>query len=331
MGRGFSDISRLCALMIAALILTFSPSATAQIATAEMTIISTHTHDQSAFTQGLELHNDFLYESTGLYGQSSLRKVDPDSGEVLQIKMLNESYFGEGITIVNDSIYMLTWKQEIALIYDIESFDLVANLSYSGEGWGLCYDGTHLVMSNGSSDLTLRDPSDFTVISTITVSDGGSEIDLLNELECVGEVVYANVWGSNLIVAIDKSSGDVLYTIDASSLSHGESNDPNAVLNGIAYIPDRDAFLLTGKNWSSMHLVSFYSEEQVNGEESDSLIISILSVIWPVFLIAILIIFLSSMRLLSAVIRFLIVLIAKRQTEQPSQISDTSSQGAEEQ
>ena len=122
-----------------------------------------------------------------------------------------------------------------------------------------------------------------------------------------------------------------MYTIDASSLSHGESNDPNAVLNGIAYIPDRDAFLLTGKNWSSMHLVSFYSEEQVNGEESDSLIISILSVIWPVFLIAILIIFLSSMRLLSAVIRFLIVLIAKRQTEQPSQISDTSSQGAEEQ
>ena len=195
----------------------------------------------------------------------------------------------------------------------------------------MCYDGTHLVMSNGSSDLTFRDPSDFTVISTITVSDGGSEIDLLNELECVGEVVYANVWGSNLIVAIDKSSGDVLYTIDASSLSHGESNDPNAVLNGIAYIPDRDAFLLTGKNWSSMHLVSFYSEEQVNGEESDSLIISILSVIWPVFLIAILIIFLSSMRLLSAVIRFLIVLIAKRQTEQPSQISDTSSQGAEEQ
>ena len=277
------------------------------------------------------MHNDFLYESTGLYGQSSLRQVDPDSGEVLRIKMLNESYFGEGITIVNDSIYMLTWKQEIALIFDIESFDLVANLSYSGEGWGLCYDGTHLVMSNGSSDLTIRNPSDFTIISTITVSDGGSEVDLLNELECVGEVVYANVWGSDLIVAIDKSSGDVLYTIDASSLSHGESDDPNAVLNGIAYIPDRDAFLLTGKNWSSMHLVSFFYDEQVIEEEPESLIISVLSVVWPVFLIAILIVFLSSMRLLSAVIRFLIVLFTKRQPEQPSQISDTSSQGAEEQ
>ncbi len=277
------------------------------------------------------MHNDFLYESTGLYGQSSLRQVDPDSGEVLRIKMLNESYFGEGITIVNDSIYMLTWKQEIALIFDIESFDLVANLSYSGEGWGLCYDGTHLVMSNGSSDLTIRNPSDFTIISTITVSDGGSEVDLLNELECVGEVVYANVWGSDLIVAIDKSSGDVLYTIDASSLSHGESDDPNAVLNGIAYIPDRDAFLLTGKNWSSMHLVSFSYDEQVIEEEPESLIISVLSVVWPVFLIAILIVFLSSMRLLSAVIRFLIVLFTKRQPEQPSQISDTSSQGAEEQ
>ena len=331
MGRGFSDISRLCALLLGALIITFSSTATAQITTAEITIISTHTHDQSAFTQGLEMHNDFLYESTGLYGQSSLRQVDPDSGEVLRIKMLNESYFGEGITIVNDSIYMLTWKQEIALIFDIESFDLVANLSYSGEGWGVCYDGTHLVMSNGSSDLTIRNPSDFTIISTITVSDGGSEVDLLNELECVGEVVYANVWGSDLIVAIDKSSGDVLYTIDASSLSHGESDDPNAVLNGIAYIPDRDAFLLTGKNWSSMHLVSFSYDEQVIEEEPESLIISVLSVVWPVFLIAILIVFLSSMRLLSAVIRFLIVLFTKRQPEQPSQISDTSSQGAEEQ
>ena len=131
-------------------------------------------------------------------------------------------------------------------------------------------------MSNGTSDLTFRDPSDFSVMSTITVSDGVTEVDMLNELECVGEVIYANVWSSNLIVAIDKSSGDVLYTIDASSLSNGESKDPNAVLNGIAHVPEycsewnpagcSDAFLLTGKNWSSMHLVSFTSEER-NEEE----------------------------------------------------------------
>jgi len=288
-------------------------------------------HDQSAFTQGLEMHNGFLYESTGLYGQSSLRQVDPESGEVLRIKILNESYFGEGMTVVNDAIFMLTWKQETVLIFDLESFELVANLSYSGEGWGLCYDGDYLVMSNGTSDLTFRDPSDFSVISTITVSDGVAEVDMLNELECVGEVIYANVWGSNLIVAIDKSSGDVLYTIDASSLSNGESEDSNAVLNGIAHVPDSDAFLLTGKNWSSMHLVSFISEERVIESESDSMIFSILSDLWPVLVITVLIIFLSSMRLLSAFMGSLIILITKRQPEQSSEISDILPQEAEEQ
>ncbi len=341
MGRGFSEASRLYTLFIGALILSSPSLATAQIPTAEITVISTHMHDQSAFTQGLEMHDGFLYESTGLYGQSSLRQVDPESGEVLRITNLNESYFGEGMTIVNDAIFMLTWKQETVLIFDLESFELVANLSYSGEGWGLCYDGDYLVMSNGTSDLTFRDSSDFSVISTITVSDGVAEVDMLNELECVGEVIYANVWGSNLIVAIDKSSGDVLYTIDASSLSNGESEDPNAVLNGIAHVPEycsewntagcSDAFLLTGKNWSSMHLVSFASEEQMIESESDSMILSILSVIWPFLVIAVLIIFLSSMRLLSAFMGFLIVLITKRQPEQPSEISDVLPQEAEEQ
>jgi len=287
------------------------------------------------------MHGGFLYESTGLYGQSSLRQIDPESGEVLRIKLLEEAYFGEGMTIVNDSIYMLTWKEETALIFNIESLELVSNLSYSGEGWGLCYDGEYLVMSNGTSDLTFRDPSDFSVISTITVSDGVAEVDMLNELECVGEVVYANVWGSNLIVAIDKSSGDVLYTIDASSLSNGEPEDHNAVLNGIAHVPEycsewnpagcSDAFLLTGKNWSSMHLVSFTSEEQEIDSESDSSIISILSAIWPVLLIAALVIFLSSMRLISTIIGFLILFTTKRQPELPRDISNIPSQEAKEQ
>ncbi len=327
----FSDTSRLYVLLLGALILSFPLSVTGQTPTTEMTVISTHPHDQSAFTQGLEMHEGKLYESTGLYGQSSLRQVDPESGEVLRITMLEDTYFGEGITVVNDSIYMLTWKHEIALIYDIETFDLVANISYSGEGWGLCFDGTHLVMSNGTSELTFRDPSDLSVISIIKVSEGGTEVDLLNELECVGEVIYANIWGSNLIIAIDKSSGNVVQTVDASSLSLGESEDPNSVLNGIAYLSESDAFLLTGKNWSSMHLVSFASEVQEDESESDSLIISILSAIWPIFLIAALIIFLSSMRLLSAFMGFLILLITKRQPEQPREISNIPSQEAEEQ
>ena len=341
MGRGFSEASRLYTLFIGALILSSPSLATAQIPTAEITVISTHMHDQSAFTQGLEMHDGFLYESTGLYGQSSLRQVDPESGEVLRITNLNESYFGEGMTVVNDAIFMLTWKQETVLIFDLESFELVANLSYSGEGWGLCYDGDYLVMSNGTSDLTFRDPSDFSVMSTITVSDGVAEVDMLNELECVGEVVYANVWGSNLIVAIDKSSGDVLYTIDASSLSNGESEDHKAVLNGIAHVPEycsewnpsgcSDAFLLTGKNWSSMHLVSFASEEQMIESEADSMILSILSAIWPVFLIAALVILLSSMRLIGAIMSFLILFTTKRQPELPRDISNIPSQEAKEQ
>ncbi|MEE3269949.1 MAG: glutaminyl-peptide cyclotransferase [Candidatus Thermoplasmatota archaeon] len=323
--------SRLATLLIGVLLLCSNLPASAQTPTTEMTVISTHSHDPSAFTQGLEMHDGFLYESTGLYGNSSLRQVDPVSGEVLRITMLGEAYFGEGLTIVNDSIYVLTWKQGKALVFDIDSFNLVANFSYSGEGWGLCFDGTHLVMSNGTSELSFRNPTDFSTVSTVKVRDGGVEVDLLNELECVGETVYANVWGSDLIVAIEKSSGTVIQTIDASFLSIGEPDDPNAVLNGIAYVVDSDAFLLTGKNWSSMHLVNLESEEQVNESESNSLVMSIMGTIWPVLLFAALIIFLSSMRLLGTFMQFLILLVTKRQTEQPRAISKVPPREAEEQ
>ena len=323
--------SRLATLLIGVLLLCSNLPASAQTPTTEMTVISTHSHDPSAFTQGLEMHDGFLYESTGLYGNSSLRQVDPVSGEVLRITMLGEAYFGEGLMIVNDSIYVLTWKQGKALVFDIDSFNLVANFSYSGEGWGLCFDGTHLVMSNGTSELSFRNPTDFSTVSTVKVRDGGVEVDLLNELECVGETVYANVWGSDLIVAIEKSSGTVIQTIDASFLSIGEPDDPNAVLNGIAYVVDSDAFLLTGKNWSSMHLVNLESEEQVNESESNSLVMSIMGTIWPVLLFAVLIIFLSSMRLLSTFMQFLILLVTKRQTEQPRAISKVPPREAEEQ
>ena len=323
--------SRLATLLIGVLFLCSNLPASAQTPTTEMTVISTHSHDPSAFTQGLEMHDGFLYESTGLYGNSSLRQVDPVSGEVLRITMLGEAYFGEGLTIVNDSIYVLTWKQGKALVFDIDSFNLVANFSYSGEGWGLCFDGTHLVMSNGTSELSFRNPTDFSTVSTVKVRDGGVEVDLLNELECVGETVYANVWGSDLIVAIEKSSGTVIQTIDASFLSIGEPDDPNAVLNGIAYVVDSDAFLLTGKNWSSMHLVNLESEEQVNESESNSLVMSIMGTIWPVLLFAARIIFLSSMRLLGTFMQFLILLVTKRQTEQPRAISKVPPREAEEQ
>ena len=303
MRRGNSATRCPCALLICLLILGSTASVAAQNTTADLTVISSHSHDSSAFTQGLEMYDGFLYESTGLYGNSSLRQVDPVSGEVLRMIMLDEEYFGEGITVVNQSIYMLTWKSEKALVFDINSFDLISNFSYSGEGWGLCFDGNYLVMSNGTSELSIRDPVDFSIISTLAVMDSGTEVNLLNELECVDDTVYANIWGSNLIVVIDIHSGNVIQTLDASILSQGEPDDPNAVLNGIAHLPNSDVFLLTGKNWSSMHLVSFTTGEQEGETESDSMLMHILSTIWPVFLIAALVIFLSSMRLLGAIMQ----------------------------
>jgi len=263
------------------------------------------------------MHDGSLYESTGLYGHSSLREVDPTTGEVVRQVNLDESLFAEGITVVGETLVMLTWREGLALVFDIESLDVVANHTYAGEGWGLCYDGTHLVMSNGTSELAFRDPDDFSVVSTLQVTDQLGEVSLLNELECVGDRVYANVWGSDSIIAIDKATGEVNLTIDASILAENESNEYNDVMNGIAYVPEQDAFLVTGKNWTSMHLVSFGVTQAPQEEIQESIPISILKTIWPVLLIAVLVVFLSSMRLLSAIMQFLMMLLFKRQAEQP--------------
>ena len=192
------------------------------------------------------MHDGSLYESTGLYGNSSLREVDPTTGEVVRQVNLDESLFAEGMTVVGDTIVMLTWKEGLALVFDIESLGVVANHTYSGVGWGLCYDGTHLVMSNGTSELAFRDPDDFSLVSTLQVTDQLGEVGLLNELECVGDRVYANVWGSDSIIAIDKATGEVSLTIDASILAENESDGYNDVMNGIAYVPEQNAFLITG-------------------------------------------------------------------------------------
>ena len=260
----------LTALMVV-LFFTLTPaSVDGDSEAAELNVISSHSHDGEAFTQGLEMHDGSLYESTGLYGHSSLREVDPASGEVLRQTQLEESLFGEGITVVGDTIVMLTWREEVALVFDIETFEVVGNHTYSGEGWGLCNDGTSLVMSDGTSELTFRDPEDFTVQSTLLVTLDGQRADLLNELECVGGMIYANVWRSDLILVINSTSGAVEFTVDASQLAASESGPSKGVLNGIAYFAEHDAFLVTGKNWTSMHLVSFESgQEPVEDDYTD--------------------------------------------------------------
>jgi len=320
------------AMLLAVLMCSLPASAQAQSETVELVLISSHQHDSEAFTQGLEMHEGLLYESTGLYGHSSLREVDPLSGQVIRQTELDESLFAEGITVVGDNIVMLTWKEGVALVFDIESLTVITNHTYSGEGWGLCYDGTHLVMSNGTSELAFRNPEDFTVASTLRVTDQGNEVSMLNELECVGQTVYANVWGSDSIIAIDKSTGEVGLTIDASMLTENQSDGYNNVLNGIAYVSEQDAFLITGKNWTSMHLVSFGDTQDTQDEESlESMAISILKSIWPVLLIAVLVVFLSSLRLLSTIMQFLILMVVKRQTEQPPMPSEEKQEAGERQ
>ncbi len=259
------------ALMIVLFLTLPQASAEGDSEAAELHVISSHPHDEWAFTQGLEMHNGSLFESTGLYGYSSLREVDPSSGEVLRQTLLDESLFGEGITVVGDTIVMLTWKEGIALIFDIETFEVVGNHTYSGDGWGLCNNGTSLVMSNGTSELTFRDLFDFTVQSTLLVTLDGQQSGQLNELECAGGMIYANVWRSNQILAINSTSGVVEFTVDASQLAASESGRFNEVLNGIAYVAEHDAFLITGKNWTSMHLVSFeLIQEPVEDDNTDS-------------------------------------------------------------
>ena len=305
------------AVLLTALVCSHPAAAQDQSETVDLILISSHQHDSQAFTQGLEMHNGSLYESTGLYGNSSLREVDPTTGEVVRQVDLDESIFAEGITVVGETIVMLTWKEGLALVFDIESLDVVSNHTYSGEGGGLCYDGTHLVMSNGTSELAFRDPDDFSLVSTLQVTDQLGEVSLLNELECVEDMVYANVWGSDSIIAIDKATGEVSLTIDASILAENESDGYNDVMNGIAYVPEQNAFLITGKNWTSMHLVSFGATQAPQEVSSESIPLSILKSIWPVLLIAVMVVFLSSMRLLSAIMQFLMMLLFKRQAEQP--------------
>ena len=226
-------------------------------------VLNTFEHDPEAFTQGLLLFDGKLYESTGINGASSLREVNLETGEVERILPLADKYFGEGLARVDDKLYQITWRSGEAFVYDLATFELEQTFEYTTEGWGLCYDGEDLYMTDGTARLFRRDPATFEEerVVTVTLSKGGEskEIINLNELECVGEHVYANVWQTDIIVKIDKSTGNIVSEIDASALfPAGERpSDPNAVLNGVAYNPERETFYLTGKLWPKLFEVRF--------------------------------------------------------------------------
>lgn len=224
------------------------------VATVEYEILRTLPHDPQAYTQGLVFHDGFLYESTGRKGTSSVRKVDPETGEVVQITRLDEEYFGEGLALAGTELVQLTWTAGKAFVYDLDSLSLQRTFAYEGEGWGLCFDGEVLYMSDGTDRLYRRDPETFQILGEVQVTRDGLPVWKLNELECVGEDVYANVYQATDVLRIDKATGRVRSQLDGFRLSASARRvaDPDAVLNGIAYDPAGETFFVTGKLWQSL-------------------------------------------------------------------------------
>lgn len=223
-------------------------------------ILNSFPHDPTAFTQGF-LHRDgFLYESTGHYGKSSLRKTNPVTGEVLVKISLSREFFGEGLTIIDDSIYQLTWKSGQGFIYDKKTLGRRGSFNYSTEGWGLTDDGTQLIMSDGTEKLYFLSPKSFEVTKILRVKEKGSPILMLNELEYVGGKIYCNIWRSDDIVVVDPESGMVERRISLGELRKRLSLLSRAgVLNGIAWKSSSDTFFITGKNWSEVFEIKFAS------------------------------------------------------------------------
>lgn len=214
-------------------------------------------HDLAAYTQGFFFHDGYLYESTGQYGESSFRKVDPATGKVLKQEILPAQYFGEGSCVFDGRAYILSWYEGTCFVYDIDSFTKLAELKYQGQGWGLTTDGRSLIMSDGTSRLSFRDPMTFIEQRTLTVRDGGDEVQYLNELEYIDGEIWANVYGLDEIFIIDPLSGQVTAKVDCRGLLDSKYRTSAVdVLNGIAWNPADSSLYLTGKYWPRMYKVT---------------------------------------------------------------------------
>lgn len=224
-------------------------------------VVDVYPHDAGAFTQGLVFDDGVFYEGTGLYGQSSLRRVELESGKVLQFYNLSDEFFGEGVTVFGDRIIQLTWRSNKGFVYDKYSFVLLQDFSYSTEGWGITHDGSRLIMSDGSANLYFLDPVSFERVGQVEVRDvEAGPVARLNELEYIQGYVYANIWYEERIAVIDPGSGQVVQWIDLAGLRDLVS--PGAdVLNGIAYDAEGDRLFVTGKRWSKLFEIELILSE----------------------------------------------------------------------
>src|SRR6266404_4196325 len=225
---------------------------TGQIPVLAVKVIRTYPHDPHAFTQGLECYGGYLYESTGIAGQSTLRKVALDTGQVIQKISLPSQYFGEGLTIFRGKIYQLTWLSKKGFVYNLRTFQQVAEFRYETEGWGLTHDDKSLIMTDGSNKIRYIDPVSSAVTRTIELYAEGQGVVNLNELEYVKGEILANIWHSTRIARVDPRSGQIVAWIDLSSIVAKEPHREEEVLNGIAYDKSADRLFVTGKKWSKL-------------------------------------------------------------------------------
>lgn len=218
-------------------------------------VVRTLDHDPSLFTQGLQVVGDEIYESTGRIGSSVVQRRPVEGGEPAVTVDMAADEFGEGLAVTPDTLWTLTWQNGVAHNRDPQTLEVRSEAMYDGEGWGLCFDGEALVMSDGSDTLTFRDPETFEPTGRVPVTSGGTPVPRLNELECADGSILANVWMTDEIVRIDPATGEVTAIYDAAHLQQPRPADPDAVLNGIAALPDSENVLLTGKLWPTMYEV----------------------------------------------------------------------------
>ena len=216
-------------------------------------VVAAYPHDSNAFTQGLAINAGQLYEGTGQYGASTVRRVDLQSGRPDKQRALNQRYFGEGIAILGCLLYQLTWQNGVVVVYDLETFEVERTMQYDGEGWGLTHDGKELIMSDGSATIRFRDPQTFAVTREIAVHAGGAPLPRLNELEYIDGEIWANIWYDDRIARISPTNGAVLGFIDLATLYPQNARNSEAVLNGIAYDAAAKRLFVTGKNWPQLY------------------------------------------------------------------------------